>query len=191
MAEVEARPIDAPEPNDDDFLERMQRTIEVAKNFKLLVIDLCPITEEYNISDHPGPDQEIDHERIPGPYHISYGAYDVKPSRAAEIERTTHVESTISLSTSAGGRSYTILTETELGGLLVVRYFEDRPVVRGPEDTGIHNVLDRFHISRESARGNGIRFPELDIVDTLTTGIRAVKDAGRLISTEKCGLLDY
>lgn len=195
MAEPTPERIDIPVPNDDDFLDRVERAVRIARDFKGLVIELC--YKDWTKDDETQDElavanaDEIDKETgrfLPQHYvRIHHGDHKVVPSRSPEVDRANVVETSIFLTSPEGGRRYEMVVLTDLDLNLELYYDEDLPDKAG-SDNGSHDILGRFMTATEMAGRPGIHYPELDVFESVVKGIRAVQSKNRLKHTECLGL---
>lgn len=184
----ERKPI--PEPSDGDFLERVERSVRVARDFKGLVVDLCTQdwTDEVDPDSLAEDDVRFDEEgRFFEPVHLFHGDYSIERSDGLEVVRANNVESLIELTNREGGRKYGLVIGLDIGIGTTVQYFEDEPITFGV-GIGQHDVMGRFMTTHEMASSLGVTYKELDMIESLTVGIRAVQDAGRLTPVRCPGL---
>jgi len=183
-------PYEIPPSNDDDYLERLFGYIVIAREFKSLVIDLA--SEDISDREYFGEDlQQADVQesgRLTEDFQIMHGHYNVKLPDVPVINEVSRLDSAVLLSRPDGGRKYSLSLDDMLGGFMTVTYFEDMPL-HMRHGSGLRdddNILNRFSLTREASRGDGIDPYEMKDVQTLTTGIIAVKAAGRLVPVDEC-----
>ncbi len=174
-----------PAANDEDYLERYAHYLAIASSFKTLMTDLA--TDDVSDSEYFGTDlQQADLDengRLTDDFQIAEGHYAVLPGQEAAADHAEHLCAAVLLSRPDGGRRFNLTLYMTLLAPIDINYYEDTPF-EGGGYKGTEDIFTRFRIEQVERAPAGIHPSDIKIVEGITTNVRALQAARRLVPTE-------